>query len=133
MYEQCPAHKKSSNHTKAYELRLEFSKSIRLGRTVNSKNQKETKMKNGHWREVFKLLEYVDVFCDVEMIVRTRQAMIERRSDKGIQQILVAAHDLCNSIETESEFQELEVRPQKKKKQYGYESLDEAPPKEIQA
>ncbi|GBM00434.1 hypothetical protein AVEN_179239-1 [Araneus ventricosus] len=67
------------------------------------------------------------------MIDKTRQATVEMRSDKGIQHILVAAHDLCNSIETEAEFQEPEVRPLKKKKQYGYESLDEASPKEIQA
>ncbi|GBN75475.1 hypothetical protein AVEN_178945-1 [Araneus ventricosus] len=250
MHQQLSAHKKSSNHMKSYKICVEFSKIIRLGRTINSENQKETKMKVGHWREVFKPLvhvvvfpkekrgkknvtilkkqwrllkllafirkfcvviavhsrraasdesyihyrektikneiiglhrskieeqilkevsnwayysksldctpshvglmtsillkferqqtvyviskmfqsENIDVSSAVEMMDKSRQAMVEMRSDKGIQHILVAAHALRNSIETKAEFQEPEVRPLKKKKQYGYESLDEAPP-----
>ncbi|GBM76402.1 hypothetical protein AVEN_48393-1 [Araneus ventricosus] len=45
------------------------------------------------------------------------------RSDRGFQQTLVDARDLCNSIEIEAEFQEPEVRPLEKKKQYDYKTL----------
>ncbi|GBN13009.1 hypothetical protein AVEN_185199-1 [Araneus ventricosus] len=65
------------------------------------------------------------------MTYKTRQA-VEMRSDKGLQQALVDARGLCNSFEFESEFQEPEVRPQKKI-EYDYEVIDEALPKKIQA
>ncbi|GBN91563.1 hypothetical protein AVEN_170102-1 [Araneus ventricosus] len=74
--------------------------------------------------------ENIDVCSAVETIDRTRQAMIEMRSDKGFKQALVDTRYLCNSIEIEAEFQEPEVRALKKKKQYDYEALYEAPPKE---
>ncbi|GBN09236.1 hypothetical protein AVEN_48115-1 [Araneus ventricosus] len=64
---------------------------------------------------------------------KTRQVMVEMRSDKLFQPALVDTRAHCNSIETEAEFPEPEARPLKKKKQYDYESLDEASPKEIQA
>ncbi|GBM16064.1 hypothetical protein AVEN_163109-1 [Araneus ventricosus] len=69
----------------------------------------------------------------VEMIDKTRQVIVKMRSDKGFQQALVDARDLCNSIEIEAEFQDPEVRPLKKKKQYDNETLDETLPKKIQA
>ncbi|GBN82107.1 hypothetical protein AVEN_505-1 [Araneus ventricosus] len=75
----------------------------------------------------------IDVSGAVEMIDKTRQAMVEMRSDKRFQQALVDAHDLSNNIKTEAEFQETEVRPLKKKRHYDYESLDDAPPKEMHA
>ncbi|GBM17020.1 hypothetical protein AVEN_133293-1 [Araneus ventricosus] len=77
--------------------------------------------------------ENIDVCSAVEMIDKTRQAMVKKRSDKGFEEVLVDTRDLCNSIETEAEFQEPEARTIEKKKQYDYESLDEASPKEIQA
>ncbi|GBL72447.1 hypothetical protein AVEN_115367-1 [Araneus ventricosus] len=77
--------------------------------------------------------ENIDVSSAIEMIVKTRQAMVEMRSDEVFQQALVDEHDLCNSIDIEAEFQEPELRPLKKKKQYDYESLEQVPPKEIQA
>ncbi|GBM18565.1 hypothetical protein AVEN_47952-1 [Araneus ventricosus] len=67
--------------------------------------------------------ENIDGSSVVEMIDKTRQAMVEMRSDKGFQQALVDECDLCNNIETEAEFQVPEARPLKKKKQYGYESF----------
>ncbi|GBO27397.1 hypothetical protein AVEN_20292-1, partial [Araneus ventricosus] len=42
--------------------------------------------------------ENMDVFSTVEMIDKTRQAMVEIRSDKKFQQALVDERDLCNSI-----------------------------------
>ncbi|GBM01437.1 Y+L amino acid transporter 2 [Araneus ventricosus] len=60
--------------------------------------------------------ENIDVSSAVEMIFKSRQAMVEMRLEKGmIQHVLVAAYDLCNSIDTKAEFQEPEVRPLKKK------------------
>ncbi|GBN91558.1 hypothetical protein AVEN_226515-1, partial [Araneus ventricosus] len=59
--------------------------------------------------------ENIDVCSAVETIDRTRQAMIEMRSDKGFKQALVDTRYLCNSIEIEAEFQEPEVRALKKK------------------
>ncbi|GBM71087.1 Zinc finger MYM-type protein 1 [Araneus ventricosus] len=72
--------------------------------------------------------ETIDVSTAVEMIGKTRQGMIEMRFEKGFQQALVDARDLCDSLEIESEFsQESEIRPRKKRKQFDYESQDEAP------
>ncbi|GBO24507.1 hypothetical protein AVEN_245973-1 [Araneus ventricosus] len=59
--------------------------------------------------------ENIDVSRAVEMIDKTRQAMVKMRSGKEFQQALVDARDLRNRIETETEFQEPEVRPLKKK------------------
>ncbi|GBO32262.1 hypothetical protein AVEN_21425-1 [Araneus ventricosus] len=47
-------HEKSQNHMQTYKLCVEFRQRIRLGRTLNSENQKETKIKVGHWRVVVK-------------------------------------------------------------------------------
>ncbi|GBM63935.1 hypothetical protein AVEN_131300-1 [Araneus ventricosus] len=77
--------------------------------------------------------ENIDVSNSIEIIDKTRQPMVEMRSAKMFQQVLVEARDFCNSIETEAEFKVPEVRALKKKKQYDYESLEEASPNEIQA
>ncbi|GBM10132.1 hypothetical protein AVEN_258739-1 [Araneus ventricosus] len=58
--------------------------------------------------------ENIDVSNAVGMTYKTRQAVVEVISDKGLQQALVDARDICNSFEIEAEFQEPEVRPQKK-------------------
>ncbi|GBN09642.1 hypothetical protein AVEN_101982-1 [Araneus ventricosus] len=62
-------------------------------------------------------IQNIDVSSVLEMTDRKRQALVEMRSDKEFQQALVDAHDLCNNIETEAEFQEPEVRPLTKKKE----------------
>ncbi|GBN53662.1 hypothetical protein AVEN_96986-1 [Araneus ventricosus] len=52
----------------------------------------------------------------VEIIDETRQAMIERRSDKEFRQALVDARGLCDGIQIEAEFPQVrEVRPRKKR------------------
>ncbi|GBL96103.1 hypothetical protein AVEN_104336-1 [Araneus ventricosus] len=109
MYEELSAYKKSPNYMKAYQFCVEFNKNIRLGRNVNSENQKKKKMKVGYWKEVFKRLIYVveflasqkkkrkerctnvinkmlqseniDVFSAAEMIDKTRQTMVEMKSE----------------------------------------------------
>ncbi|GBN64055.1 hypothetical protein AVEN_21465-1 [Araneus ventricosus] len=48
------------------------------------------------------LSENIDVSSAVEMIDKTRQAMVEMRSGKVFQQALVDARELCNRIETEA-------------------------------
>ncbi|GBN94552.1 hypothetical protein AVEN_174125-1 [Araneus ventricosus] len=78
--------------------------------------------------------ENIDVSSAVEILDETRQVMVKMKSDKGLQEALIDARNLCNSIETEAEFlQEPEVLLQKKWKRYDYDSLDEAPPITIQA
>ncbi|GBM47703.1 hypothetical protein AVEN_167170-1 [Araneus ventricosus] len=59
--------------------------------------------------------ENIDMSSAVEMIEKTRQTMVEIRTDKGIEHFLIAAHKLRNSIETEAKLQEPEVRPLKKR------------------
>ncbi|GBL92867.1 hypothetical protein AVEN_4565-1 [Araneus ventricosus] len=49
--------------------------------------------------------ENINISSAVEIIDKTRQAMAEMRADKGFQQDLVDARDLCNSIESEAESQ----------------------------
>ncbi|GBN39504.1 hypothetical protein AVEN_201143-1, partial [Araneus ventricosus] len=58
--------------------------------------------------------ENIDVSSAAEVIDKGRQGMVKMRSYKVFQQALVDARDLCSSIETEAEFQEPQVRPQKK-------------------
>ncbi|GBL66538.1 hypothetical protein AVEN_170619-1 [Araneus ventricosus] len=78
--------------------------------------------------------ENIDVSSAVEILDKTRQVMVKMKSDKGLQEVLIDARNLCNSIETEAEFlQEPEVLLQKKWKRCDYDSLDEAPSINIQA
>ncbi|GBN33847.1 hypothetical protein AVEN_141980-1 [Araneus ventricosus] len=53
------------------------------------------------------VINNIDVSSAVEMIDRTRQAMVEMRSDKRFQQ--ADARDLSNSFEIEAEFQERDL------------------------
>ncbi|GBM71086.1 Zinc finger MYM-type protein 5 [Araneus ventricosus] len=73
MYEQLSAHEKSPNHMRAYQLWMDFSKRVRLGRT---ENQRVIKMEVERWREVFKRLVYVIEFLFPKFGVERKEGCI---------------------------------------------------------